>query len=65
MTRRNRTNRRRAYGKRQHDVRERRPSDTPADDWLARDDGWTAPESIDDRRRDDGYAADGFEGWAR
>jgi hypothetical protein len=65
MSRRNRTNRRRVYGKRQHDVRERRPADTPTDDWLSRDDGWTAPESIDDRRRDDGYATDGFEGWAR
>jgi hypothetical protein len=65
MSRRNRTNRRRAYGKRQHDVRERRPSDTPSDDLLSRDDGWTAPEEIVDRRRDDAYSSDGFEGWAR
>jgi hypothetical protein len=65
MSRRNRTNRRRAYGKRQHDVRERRPTDMPSDDWVPRDDGWAAPESIDDRRRDGSYSADGFEGWAR
>jgi hypothetical protein len=64
MSRRNRTNRRRAYGKRQHDVRERRPTDTPGD-WVSREDSWTAPESIDDRRRDDSYSADGFEGWTR
>ncbi|MEP7360830.1 MAG: hypothetical protein ABI744_04545 [Chloroflexota bacterium] len=66
MSRRNRTNRRRAYGTRQHDVRERRPTDTPGDDRLIRDDGWTAPEGLDDsRRREDAFSSDGFEGWAR
>ncbi len=65
MSRRNRSNRRRNYGKRQHEVRERRPLGSPGDD-FGRDDGWAAPEAIDDsRRRDDAFSADGFEGWAR
>ena len=65
MTRRNRSNRRQAYGKRQHEVRERRPQGKSGDD-LPRDDGWALPESIDDpRRRDDGFFGDGFDGWAR
>ena len=64
MSRRNRTNRRRTYGKRQHDVRERRPTGTPSDDWLSRDDGWTAPEVMDDAgRRDEAF--DGYEGWTQ
>ena len=63
MSRRNRTNRRHAYGKRQHDVRERRPSGAPSDDFSGRDDGWT-PDALDDtRRRDDGF--DGYEGFVR
>jgi hypothetical protein len=66
MSRRNRSNRRRNYGKRQHEVRERRPSGTSTDDWSVRDDGWIAPEAIDDtRRRDDAFSGDGFEGWTR
>ena len=66
MSRRNRTNRRRTYGKRQHEVRERRPTDKPSSDWLSRGDGWAAPESIDDSRRpDDDFSADGWKGWAR
>jgi hypothetical protein len=64
MSRRNRANRRRTYGKRLHDVRERRATGTPGDDWLPRDDGWAGPEAVDDtRRRDEGF--DAFEGWAR
>jgi hypothetical protein len=64
VSRRNRSNRRQAYGKRQHEVRERRPSSKPGDDWLTRDDTFVAPESIDDaRRRDDAY--DGYDGWTR
>ncbi|MDL2335764.1 MAG: hypothetical protein QFC55_07025 [Chloroflexota bacterium] len=65
MSRRNRTNRRRNYGKRQHEVRERRPTGTPGED-LSRDEGWVSPEAIDDsRRHDDAFSGDGFEGWAR
>lgn len=64
MSRRNRSNRRRTYGKRQHEVRERQPTGTRGEDWP-RDDGWS-PEAIDDsRRRDDAFSGDGFEGWAR
>ncbi len=38
---------------------------SPGDD-FARDDGWVAPEAIDDsRRRDEAFSGDGFEGWAR
>ena len=64
MSRRNRTNRRRTYGKRQHEVRERRPTGTPSDDWLARDDALLATDAIDDARARD-EAFDGYEGWAR
>jgi hypothetical protein len=64
MSRRNRSNRRRTYGKRQHEVRERRPADALGDG--SRDDAWVSPEAIDDsRRRDDAFSGDGFEGWAR
>ena len=59
MSRRNRSNRRRIYGQRQHEVRERRPTDSSKGEWQ-RDEGWN-PELIDDARRD-AYDA---EGWAR
>lgn len=63
MSRRNRTSRRRTYGKRQHEVRERRPTGAPNDDWLTRDESWAAPE-ISDARRADGDV-DAWEGYAR
>jgi len=64
VSRRNRTSRRRTYGKRQHEVRERRPTGAPNDDWLTRDEGWAGPEMIDDARRPDGDV-DSWEGYAR
>jgi hypothetical protein len=61
VSRRNRSARRHTYGKRQHEVRERRPAD--ARDWPQRNDDWSSPELIDDAaRRDTSYDA---EGWAR
>jgi hypothetical protein len=59
MSRRNRSNRRRAYGKRQHEVRDRRPTDANDADWSRREDNWIAPELIDDTTRRDA------DGWAR
>lgn len=35
MSRRNQSHRRRTYGRRQHEVRERRPDSQPAEGWLA------------------------------
>jgi hypothetical protein len=60
MSRRNRTSRRRTYGKRQHEVRERRSTGGTGDDWLTRDDGWAGPEIVDERRDESA-----FDGWAR
>jgi hypothetical protein len=65
MSRRNRSNRRRTYGKRQHEVRERRPGETAEVDWSNRDNGWIAPEAIDDTPRRDAYGTYDAEGWAR
>ena len=65
MSRRNRTIRRRTYGKRQHEVRERRPNSGSSGDWRTRDDGWTGPEPIEDARRHDDGAFDTLDGWAR
>jgi len=65
MSRRNRSNRRRTYGKRQHEVRERRPGETAEADWPNRDNAWIAPEAIDDTARRDAYDAYDAEGWAR
>jgi hypothetical protein len=63
VSRRNRANRRRTYGKRQHEVRERRPGEGADVDWSRREDGWIAPDAIDDSaRRDSAYDT---EGWAR
>ena len=66
MSRRNRSSRRRTYGKRQHEVHERRPNDVPGGDWQPRNDDWAAPELIDDaRQRDTAYdTAYDAEGWA-
>jgi hypothetical protein len=65
MSRRNRSNRRRTYGKRQHEVRERRPGETAQVDGSSRDDGWIAPEAIEDTAPRDAYDAYDAEGWAR
>jgi hypothetical protein len=59
MSRRNRSGRRRSYGKRQHEVRDRRPTDAPDADWSPREDSWIARELNDDAARRDA------EGWAR
>jgi hypothetical protein len=66
MSRRSRSVRRRTYGKRQHEVRERRPTQTSDADWSSREDGWIAPELIDDTaRREPSYDSYDGEGWAR
>jgi hypothetical protein len=66
VSRRNRANRRRTYGKRQHEVRERRPGETPQGDWQNPGEGWIAPELMDDPgRREAAYDAYDAEGWAR
>ena len=64
MSRRNRTNRRRTYGKRQHEVRERRPTGVPNDGWLTRGEGWAGPGMVDDAPRSDGDP-DAWDGYAR
>jgi hypothetical protein len=54
MSRRSQSRRRRTYGRRQHEVRERRPDTRPGETWLG-DNGsefeaeWQAADSIDDR----------------
>jgi hypothetical protein len=66
VSRRNRSNRRRTYGKRQHEIRERRPGETPGADWATRDDGWIAPDLLDETpRREAAYDGYDAEGWAR
>ncbi|HEY8134688.1 MAG TPA: hypothetical protein VIF08_01520 [Candidatus Limnocylindrales bacterium] len=66
MSRRNRANRRRTYGKRQHEVRERRPGDSPQGDGENPGENWITPELMDDRgRREATYDAYDTEGWAR
>lgn len=65
MSRRCRSSRRRTYGKRQHEVRERRPGQAPDGDWSRRDDE-VASELIDDAgHRDTAFDTFGGEGWAR
>ncbi|MEA2676168.1 MAG: hypothetical protein QOJ81_309 [Chloroflexota bacterium] len=64
MSRRNRSARRHTYGKRQHEVRERRPSDVPGSEWPKQNDDWATPEHIDDAAQRDA-AYDNVEGWAR
>ena len=54
MSRRNQTRRRRSYGRRQHEVRERRPDDQPAGSWLGDSDTeleteWQSSDAGDDR----------------
>ena len=55
MSRRNQSHRRRTYGRRQHEVRERRPDETRGvDGWLGGTDAesdtdWQTAESLDDR----------------
>jgi hypothetical protein len=73
MSRRSRSSRRRTYGKRQHDVRERRPTDAPETDWPRREDGWAAPQVTDDAAQRQvargaatggGASHESLEGWA-
>jgi len=54
MSRRSQSHRRRTYGRRQHEVRERRPDAREATGWLAgteidADSDWQATEPGDDR----------------
>jgi hypothetical protein len=67
VSRRNRSNRRRTYGKRQHEVRERRPGESRETDWSRNGDAWIAPDVLDDGVQHDGAydAAYDAEGWAR
>ncbi|HUP82989.1 MAG TPA: hypothetical protein VM284_02245 [Candidatus Limnocylindria bacterium] len=63
MSRRNRSARRRTYGKRQHEVQERRPSESREGDWPRRDEDLSSQGLIEEvTRRDSTYDA---EGWAR
>ncbi len=62
MSRRNQSRRRRTYGRRQHEVRERRPGTAAPSDWMdARGDiGW----SDGDEGRDEGNNQDDtYEGY--
>lgn len=63
MSRRNQVRRRRSYGRRQHEVRERRPDQTAGQDWVTRDDEiqWSVGDA-DGRGNGDG---DAFGGYAR
>jgi len=54
MSRRNQSRRRRNYGRRQHEVRERRPDSRPVGDWsvdpeLDGDNGWHPAEPSEER----------------
>lgn len=62
MTRRSQSRRRRSYGRRQHEVRERRPGEAGNPDWLATDDEseWRIPDFSDERGRPDNGAMDGY-----
>jgi hypothetical protein len=53
VSRRNQSRRRRAYGRRQHEVRERRVTTDPAADWSEQPettDYWLSVDSADDPR---------------
>lgn len=65
MSRRNRSNRRRTYGKRQHEIHERRPTENVDAGWPRHEDGWITPGQVDDSARHD-TAADAYDsrGWA-
>ncbi|HEY5521404.1 MAG TPA: hypothetical protein VIK08_12170 [Candidatus Limnocylindrales bacterium] len=54
MSRRSQSRRRRTYGRRQHEVRERRPDSRTTDAWLAdpeldADNEWHSSDSSDER----------------
>ncbi|HLB44476.1 MAG TPA: hypothetical protein VJK49_03755 [Candidatus Limnocylindrales bacterium] len=59
MSRRNQARRRRNYGRRQHEVRERRGDSAPELDGSPRADEWTMPDLADSHRQpdDDGYGS--------
>jgi hypothetical protein len=62
VTRRNQARRRRNYGRRQHEVRERRGESPIEGDWWARGDEMSASDVADEQRQpDDG----GYAGFAR
>lgn len=50
MSRRSQAHRRRTYGRRQHDIRERRPTEVSEAHPWARTDDWTAPDLAGERR---------------
>jgi len=62
MSRRNNSSRRRNYGRRQHEVRERRPSDLGHTEWQGPSgtDDWTVAEM--DQERPSRGSDDGYEG---
>jgi len=54
MSRRNQSKRRRSYGRRQHEIRERRTPDADGNDWLGSSDAdleapWRPSDATDDR----------------
>jgi hypothetical protein len=54
VSRRSQSRRRRTYGRRQHEVRERRPDVPPGNGWLGDSDtqfdaDWPTGDSVDDR----------------
>ena len=66
MSRRNQSRRRRNYGRRQHEVRERRVDQRPESGWLsdaesAHGDGWPATDAIEDH----GSFGEPFAGYGR
>ncbi|HYI22723.1 MAG TPA: hypothetical protein VEX62_08820 [Candidatus Limnocylindrales bacterium] len=64
MSRRNQARRRRTYGRRQHEVRERRPEMTSSDEWslpTLLDGDWDVAEGIDQQGRSGGEAFGGYE----
>jgi hypothetical protein len=65
MSRRNRSSRRRTYGKRQHEVQERRPTESAGAASPRLEDGWiTSGQNDDSVRRVAAYDAYDVEGWS-
>ncbi len=63
MSRRKQVRRRHSYGRRQHEVRERRPEQAAAHDWVDRHEEPQWPVGEADERGHGG--GDGFEGYVR
>ncbi len=68
MSRRNQSHRRRSYGRRQHEVRERRPGEALPADWMdsSADVGWTDGWSDgDEGHEQDGTDQDGLRSFSK